>query len=523
MKGTFLGIVTIALAAVSVSGNTDVRGTVTDTNGAPLKNVVVSDGHSVAYTDSKGNYRLNSPLDLGLVFVSTPDGYEPAQRRQNRPQFWADVKPGHKHPVNFKLRKLENDSALAVIIAADLQVANRVDDRKLLRELYVPEINRAADSLRNLGMSPILITLGDQTCDFFWYKNDYRLPDFNREFTVNVPVYHTMGNHDNDPYIEGDVPATATWRKENGPAYYSFNRGGSHFVVLDNMIYINDGGRQGHSGNRHCDTGMTDEQLDWLEKDLAAVKDKNAPLFLTMHGILLSFPVAEGGKLKRMYRMKEGVERLDSILKPFTNVIALSGHAHNAHYQHHTNGRIREYNYPACMGTWWSARVTPNQTNYSVCRDGSPRGIGIWNFSGERPTQIYKGFGYPTDFQIKAYDLNTVTVNDSTFTKEYLPGNPDNKNVLLANIWAYEPGCSVKMYENGKELKVKNVMAQDPVYFNEHTIPLFKSGVPVEKPFQPEMTAHMFRATAETATAPVTIEFRDIYGNVFRKVLERGK
>ena len=510
-----------ATISVAAYADTIVEGTVTDINGQPIEAVAVSDGHKVVTTDAAGHYSISSPLDLGYIFISSPDGYEPADRILNRPKFWHDLSDGDKATANFRLQPISSDSALAVVAVADLQISNRAGDRQRLHDYYVPELNRAVDSLRTQGLAPVVITLGDQTCDYFWYDNNYTLEDFNREFTVNAPVYLTMGNHDNDPYKAGDLPAASTWHRINGPSYYSFNRGGSHFVVLDNMLYNNIDGAPGHSGKRDYKTGLTQAQLDWLEHDLATVTDKTAPLFLTMHGILLSFPVGEDDTLPQVYRMTNGGPQLESMLTQFSNVIVLSGHAHNNHFQHTPDHRIREYNYAAACGTWWPARVLPHQPNFWLARDGSPCGYAVWNFSTPEPTHIYKGFGMDTDSQIRIYDLNCVEIADTTLTKDYLPGDPANRNAVLANVWAYEPGCSVRIYEDGKELSVKRVMAQDPLHFMLRAIPLKAEGVEVGKPLMPEATAHMFRATASRPDTEITVVFTDRHGHTFTSTLKR--
>lgn len=68
------------------------------------------------------------------------------------------------------------------------------------------------------------------------------------------------------------------------------------------------------------------------------------------------------------------------------------------------------------------------------------------HFSAEpQPSHLYKGYGSPTDFQIRAYDLNKVVIDDRDITTSFLPGASGNSNVVMANVWAYEPGCTVKM------------------------------------------------------------------------------
>ena len=65
-----------------------VGGRVTAVGGEPLAGVPVSDGYQIVYTDADGRYSMETAKTLGLIFVSTPSGYEPATCHGNRPDFW---------------------------------------------------------------------------------------------------------------------------------------------------------------------------------------------------------------------------------------------------------------------------------------------------------------------------------------------------------------------------------------------------------------------------------------------------
>ncbi len=74
--------------------------------------------------------------------------------------------------------------------------------------------------------------------------------------------YHVLGNHDTDGGYQRED--TVTWWKM--PArYYSFDRSGVHFVVLDG----NDRPMDHKSGYPRF---MADDQLAWLRKDLASTE-----------------------------------------------------------------------------------------------------------------------------------------------------------------------------------------------------------------------------------------------------------
>ncbi len=104
---------------------------------------------------------------------------------------------------------------------------------------------------------------------------------------LNVPLFIVPGNHDLGGWDAAPAPdgtARRTWWKYFGWKYldhtpsgtvktqnYSFNYGNAHFTGLES--YINyDGWRYNIYGYK----GFTDEQLDWLDRDLAA--SQNAEL-----------------------------------------------------------------------------------------------------------------------------------------------------------------------------------------------------------------------------------------------------
>src|SRR5690606_12939149 len=78
-----------------------------------------------------------------------------------------------------------------------------------------------------------------------------------------------------------------------GPTYYSFNLGEVHYVVLDNIQYINTGGAPGVVGQRNYNDVITPEQIEWLKKDLETLPDKTAPVVIAMHAPLYRPPALD--------------------------------------------------------------------------------------------------------------------------------------------------------------------------------------------------------------------------------------
>jgi len=66
----------------------------------------------------------------------------------------------------------------------------------------------------------------------------------------NIPIFHTPGNHD----ILSDVQ-DAMYRRYWGDPYYSFDRSGIHFIIVQNTRWENS-------------TELPAEEMDWLKNDL---------------------------------------------------------------------------------------------------------------------------------------------------------------------------------------------------------------------------------------------------------------
>ncbi len=135
------------------------------------------------------------------------------------------------------------------------------------------------------------------------------------------PRYHVLGNHDMDCISKEQFLGIA---KNSGispkRSYYSFNRKGIHFVVLD-ANYLADG--TGYNcGNFHwTDPNIPKAELDWLEKELSS---SDYPCILFIHQLL-------NGEGDVYVNNAAGVR---TILENSGRTMAVfQGHAHNGGYQ----------------------------------------------------------------------------------------------------------------------------------------------------------------------------------------------
>ena len=508
-------ILLMALLAAPACFGGVVSGKVLESDGTPLAGIAVSDGCEIVYTDADGRYSIDTDKALGLVFVSTPSGYEPATCHGNRPDFWRllTTPSDESETVDFTLRKTD-DSRFALLALADNQISNRHGEVNCFVATTVPDVNATLDSLRSDGLNPFVILLGDQAHDCYWKSNRYGLPQAYSDIErIDARVYSVMGNHDHDPTAMNDVDAGAEWRRFVGPEYYSFDKGGVHFVVLDDEEIVDNGTTLSKDGECVYKNKIRAAEMEWLRKDLARV-DRSTPVVLAIHAPLLPSPGMDAE-----WRLVNGAE-LAALLKDFDHVEIISGHTHISYAAE--KGNMHETNYGAVCGSWWlNARVDLGNDN-NLCREGTPSGYAVWSFDDGSFTNYFKGTGLDRSVVMRAYDLNTLEIDNYQVAAEFAPGRKKSNEVLV-NVWGYGPGWTVEMFEGNKPLKVERVRSKDPLFLLSCPVPYVEAGNELIGTVRPVFSWHFFKAKAKKANSDVVIKVTDRFGRSYSQTMHRPK
>ncbi|MGY5355889.1 calcineurin-like phosphoesterase C-terminal domain-containing protein [Wenyingzhuangia sp. IMCC45467] len=501
-------------------------------NGEGIAGVSVSDGYEVTVTNKDGVYYLPSLKKTGFVFISVPGNYE-VTTVGNAPQFFKRLSSNKTivEQKDFSLIKIDNQKHV-VISMADWHLANRNNDVDQYTGKVLPDVNETIDRYKADGTKVYVLTLGDLTWDLYWYSNNFGLNEYLSYMNMlNAPVFNLIGNHDYDPYYANDWEAENKYREVLGPTYYSFNLGDIHYVVLDDVEYINTGGAIGTVGSRNYNYNVNSNQLKWLQKDLNAISDKSTPIVLAMHTPLYKRPKldANGNQTDEIY-LHNGSELIE-LLKPFSKVHVLSGHLHE-NYRVEQEPNIMEHNTGAVCATWWWTGKNGYADNH-ICKDGSPGGYGIWNMNGRDMQWLYKGIGYNENYQFRAYDLNTIEITAANFApkstdadlSEYA-GAYAQKNVnneVLINVWAFEKKWKIEVSENGNRLDVVRIAGKDPLHIISYEAFRLNHGANPTSSFVTSETSHLFKVKASAPDTTLVIKVTDSFGNVYQENMIRPK
>lgn len=423
-----------------------------------IAKAVVSDGYGVAVTDNKGRYTLPLHPEAKHVFLSNPAGYS----IKNNNGFAAIYLEPESGDYNFELEKTAyNDDHHYFLALGDPQVQDEEDARQF-KEESLPDIARflsTAPSEKFHG-----ICLGDSIWDKPKLWKDYK----ETISKIGIPFVQVIGNHDKQEATSDEPDNAALFKSHFGPAYYSFNRGKVHYVVLDNIRY---------TSRKQYDGHLSTEQLNWLEKDLQQVPKE--------HVLIISAHIPFHNAIKNR-------TELYTLLEGFEQIHFLSGHTHKNN--NHVDDHIFEHTIATLCGAWWTG---------PVCTDGTPRGYAVFEVNGTSVNWYYKAIGQNRDYQFRS-------------SIQKLSGGT---NRIMVNVWNYDPEWKVTWLADG----IAKGELEQTKGFDELAVSLYKGkDLPKERRgwIEPGRTDHLFYT--QTDAKKVTIAVTDRFGHTYKEELKLG-
>lgn len=207
-----------------------------------------------------------------------------------------------------------SDKALKFAIASDFHSLDVPDGCERIASFIKAADDEDVDFIIELGDYCRLVSGSDVYRDMW---NDFE-----------GDKYHVLGNHD----MENNTKEEYVKEMSMPHRYYSFDKGGFHFIVLDgNNIFDGEKYQDFANGNFFIESRKVNfvdpEQLEWLEKDLSAT-DKRCILFSHES---IDRAMNNGDKVRRIL---ENANKQSGKKKV---VLAFSGHDHS-NYTKEING-----------------------------------------------------------------------------------------------------------------------------------------------------------------------------------------
>ncbi|PHS03147.1 MAG: metallophosphoesterase [Blastopirellula sp.] len=370
-----------------------------DANEPLLKDVKVSNGRDIVKTNQNGQYELEVDND-DILFVIKPQGWRTVLSKNHLPRFYyihkpdgspelkyAGVKPTGPLPksVDFALYPQEEPKQFKAIMFGDPQPRNQEEIDYIAHDVVEELIGTDA----SFG-----VTLGDimfDNLDLFSSNNQMIA-------LIGIPWYNVIGNHDINYDAKSDAHSDETFERIYGPAYYSFDYGSAHFVVLDDVEWtVPEKGKSRYVG------GFGKDQMQFIRNDLAMIP-KDQMVVLMMH-----IPLTGVHDRTELYRL---IEKRPSC-------ISISGHTHTHEHRfikkedgwlgaepHHHIVNV------TVSGSWWGGLKDERGIPHATMSDGGPNGYSILSFDGAKYKLDYKVAGRDKDYQMRIHAPELVATAD---------------------------------------------------------------------------------------------------------------
>jgi hypothetical protein len=364
--------VAASTSALNVSGH--ISGTVfhdrlasgaLSTGNSGIGGVLVSNGHEVVATDSKGRWALPWRPGHG-VFVIKPQGWAFAREL---PGFGHGWRP-HVDPeqnIAFGLVPVAEPTTFDVALLADTQPQTDLE-LDYLRDTVLDDVARSG--------AAFAINHGDVVFD------DLRLYDRYLRLVAGtgIPWHHCPGNHDMNAASDHTADRFAVWKRKIGPTHYAFEFGRCTFIILNNVEPLPPGQLTSTGYDYRGAIGL--EQLAFV-RNLLARTPRDRLIVLSMHIPLVGFEAPDDPAGHTADR-----NALLTLLADRLHAVSFAGHTHTT--EHHyigDAGRTDGHHHhvlTAASGSWWSGPFDHRGAPIARSRDGNPRGFHLLSVEGHR-------------------------------------------------------------------------------------------------------------------------------------------
>ncbi len=488
-------------------------------NGEPgLPEVRVSNGVQITMTNEDGAYEL--PIDDDtILFVIKPRDYMTPVDTNNLPRFYYIHKPNGSpelefpgvaptgplpESVDFPLLAQKEPDTFKALFFGDTQPTYQSDVDHMAHDVIEQILREGTDA--SFG-----VTLGDIV------NNDLSLfPSMNRTVgLIGIPWYNVIGNHDINFDAADDAHSDETFEATYGPAYYSFDHGSVHFMVLDDIAWS---GSTPEQRGRYTG-GLGADQMAFIRNDLALIPDDQL-IVLMMH-----IPLTGVGDRQELYRLIEE--------RPYA--FSISAHTHYLEHKfidsedgwrgpkpHH-----HMINVTVC-GSWWRGPLDDTGIPMTTMRDGAPNGYSILTFDGHDYDITFRAARRPADYQMSIY------------TPEEIPASDADETVVTVNVFNGSERSTVEMRvgSDSEWTTMQKVVKPDPYYARcklEEQMLARKLAEGQELSYRDlpdaQLSTHLWEATLPDGLTPglhvVDVRTTDMHGKTYQdrriiRIVESG-
>lgn len=502
-------------------------GTVSGNDGVLLQGVVVSDGHNCVKTGVDGKYYLDTDLSSArYVFVSTPSNYS-APVKDGHAVFWKfleDCTAGTdgKYSIDFKLNKISVPDRYTIFIFADPQPRKSTAG---LDNVAYHSLDCCNDMYRDMkeyaatlsGRPVYGIGLGDIVHQDLSLLAQYK----NGMTSTGISTYNVIGNHDQGHVQDqSDEDASRAFEAQMGPVNYSFNLGGMHYLMLDNMMSYGPG-----SGkySDECATGLTDAIWEWVKNDLAQISPQT-PLMVCAHSPMMRL---QAGKDRSGAHLGD----LRNLLSKYPKAYVWAGHTHTTfNYVDTSKPTVETHTLSRVTGALW--------INEYLGSNGTPRGYVVFDYDNGNVSWKFKPIYYQTsvytgngnaedpDYTWRDWDYvngravlksNGAKLDDSYQMQLFPPGTYGDK-YLYANVFLWDELWDVpKLTIDGVPSRMSRVTEIDWKYsYSDWDITSFyHKNTKCGSEFNPDKNNNdsMFRVYVDQAHGTGKVSVKDRFGN----------
>lgn len=421
------------------------RNGVRDEGEQGIAEVRVSNGREIVTTDDQGRYELPVDDDT-IIFAIKPRNWMTPVDENQLPQFYyvhkpngspdlryAGVEPTGPLPesIDFPLYEREEPDTFSALLFGDTQSRN-LKELEYMAHDVVEQVIREDAHGASFG-----VTLGDIVFDDLSV-----LEPHNKVIgLIGIPWYNVIGNHDLNYDAEDDHHSDETFEQFYGPAYYSFDHGPVHFMVLDDVVWV--GPEEGKRG--HYFGGLGEEQMEFIRNDLAMIPDDQL-VVLMMH-----IPLVQVEDRQELYELIE--ERPASL--------SISAHRH--FHEHRLIGEEDGWlgperhhhviNVTVC-GSWWGGAADERGIPHATMSDGAPNGYSIFTFDGQNYGIEFRAANRPADYQMAIHAPEAIMPREAVTT------------VVMANIFngSEESVVEMRVGDDQPWRRMEQITAPDPAF-----------------------------------------------------------